>query len=66
MLKMTVNINGKFGNQINNLSRGGAIEAEMELKEHHLSDLDTLRELHDLHHTSRAECEARKAGKAIA
>ena len=44
MLKMTVNINGKFGNQVNNLSRGGAIEAEMELQEHHLSDLDTLRD----------------------
>ena len=44
MLKMTVNINGKFGNQINNLSRGGAIEAEMMLQEHHLSDLDSLRD----------------------
>jgi len=44
MFKMTVNINGKFGNQISNLSRGGAMEAELELKEHHLSDLDSLRD----------------------
>ena len=44
MWKMTVNIHGKFGNQISNLSRGGAMEAELELKEHHLSDLDNLRD----------------------
>jgi len=30
------------------------------------TDLDTLRELHDLHQAYRAEFEARKAGKAIA
>ena len=30
------------------------------------TDLDTLRELHDLHQTYRAEFEARKAGKAVA
>ena len=42
MLKMTVNIHGKFGNQINNLSRSGAVEAELELNENHLSDLDNL------------------------
>ena len=44
MLKLKINVHGKFGNQVSNLSRGGALEAEMDLQEHHLSDLEGLRD----------------------